>query len=225
MSTYRMHALIPIVFDIEDKTYSLTDSIEQIHKIVKINHSESTIMKSLLYNSAGALSLHNHPTIPIKDKNNKTRFINLAEVDIMRDRTRGILKFNSFRRHLGLKPILNFNELSESELLKRVYKNNIEDIDYQVGLLCEEKMMNCAFGETTNAVFTVLVQRRMESDRFFTDDYNEETYTEEGMRIINECTMNDIIERHYGVLYETKINNPFFNWTGGHVHNDSFKFI
>ena len=36
MSTYRMHALIPIVFDIEDKTYSLTDSIEQIHKIEKL---------------------------------------------------------------------------------------------------------------------------------------------------------------------------------------------
>ena len=42
------------------------------------------------------------------------------------------------------------------------------------------------------------VFRRLEADRFFTTNFNSETYTEEGLKWVNTTeTLNDVIDRHF----------------------------
>ena len=40
-----------------------------------------------------------------------------------------------------------------------------------------------------------MAARRLQSDRFFTDDYTPETYTPEGLEWIDATTMGDVIRR------------------------------
>ncbi|KAK9822471.1 hypothetical protein WJX81_006263 [Elliptochloris bilobata] len=65
---------------------------------------------------------------------------NMAVVDILRDRERGMVHYNQARRQYGLKALADFEDISDDpkvvEAIKSVY-NNIEDVDYMVGCLAE----------------------------------------------------------------------------------------
>ena len=54
-----------------------------------------------------------------------------------------------------------------------------------------------------------MAARRLQSDRFFTDDYTPETYTPEGLAWIEATTMGDVIRRTYPQL--TPPENPFLH--------------
>lgn len=44
-----------------------------------------------------------------------------------------------------------------------------------------------------------MASRRLEGDRFFTEDFNEETYTAAGLKLVEEVTsMRDVLNRHFG---------------------------
>jgi hypothetical protein len=62
----------------------------------------------------GALSLFNHPqflqNLPMPRLNTKTNLLDVAALDILRDRERGIPRFNEFRRQLGLKQLASFDD-------------------------------------------------------------------------------------------------------------------
>lgn len=50
--------------------------------------------------------------------------------------------------------------------------------------------------------------RRLEADRFFTSNYNEETYTKKGLEWVNTTeSLKDVIDRHYPELSETWMNS------------------
>jgi hypothetical protein len=45
-----------------------------------------------------------------------------------------------------------------------------------------------------------MASRRLKSDRFFTTNFNEETYTKAGMDWIRDNTMLTVLRRHYPEL-------------------------
>ncbi|KAK7391833.1 hypothetical protein VNO78_20256 [Psophocarpus tetragonolobus] len=46
-----------------------------------------------------------------------------------------------------------------------------------------------------------MASRRLEADRFFTSNYNEETYTKTGLAWVNSTeTLKDVLDRHYSGL-------------------------
>ena len=59
--------------------------------------------------------------------------IDMAAIDVLRDRERGVPRYNEFRRQIGLKPITSFEQLSSDPQLvadlKALYNNDIEMID------------------------------------------------------------------------------------------------
>ena len=78
------------------------------------------MMKSQLAWPCGGLYSYNYPNayrnVAVTDEkgNNlhESKNIDLAAIDLFRDRERGILKFNEFRRQLNLKPYRTWMELT-----------------------------------------------------------------------------------------------------------------
>ena len=50
--------------------------------------------------------------------------------------------------------------------------------------------------------------RRLEADRFFTSNFNEETYTKKGLEWVNNTeSLKDVLKRHYPGMVEKWMNS------------------
>ena len=69
-------------------------------------------------------------------QDNGDRF-DLGTIDILRDRERGVPRYNRFRRLLHKPPVRSFEELTDvpewADEIKRVYNNDLEKVDTMVG--------------------------------------------------------------------------------------------
>ena len=113
------------------------------------------------------------------------RILDLAAVDILRDRERGVPRYNEFRKLIHMPPARSFEQLTDNpkwaEELRRVYNNDIDSVDLMVGMLAESpRPAGFGFGETAFRIFLLMAPRRLKSDRFFTVDYTPEVYTQTG---------------------------------------------
>jgi hypothetical protein len=64
-------------------------------------------------------------------------------------------------------------------------------------------------------IFILNASRRLQADRFYTDDYREEVYTKEGMAWVDASSLKNVILRHYPELEATglgNITNAFEPW-------------
>jgi hypothetical protein len=150
-------------------------------------------------------------------------FFDLGTVDIVRARERGVPRYNEFRRQLGLNPIRSFDDLTDNPKalanLRAVYggpPDKVEDLDLLIGTLAEaERPTNFGFGETVFQIFIVSASRRLQADRVYTDCYNDDVYTPEGLRWIDQTDLKTVILRHYPELADTglaNIKNAFEPW-------------
>ncbi|CAN4086647.1 unnamed protein product [Withania somnifera] len=109
---------------------------------------------------------------------------------IYRDRERGIPRYNEFEGICLMVPINKWEDLTDDEevieALQEVYGNDVEKLDLQVGLHAEKKIKGFAISETAFFIFLLIASRRLEADRFFTTDFNSQTYTEKGFEWVNK---------------------------------------
>jgi alpha-dioxygenase len=82
-------------------------------------------MRSFLRYPCGALTLFNYPAtmrdLPITDSNGAQlpdRNVDLAALDIWRDRERGIPRYNDFRRQLNMLPMKNWKQLTGGDQVR-----------------------------------------------------------------------------------------------------------
>lgn len=226
VSVYRMHPLLPNSWEVKSMATGekLADyEMNQVRNAGARQVLEKHGMKDILFTMGEehpfSLTLNNYPKfiqnidIPIFGK------MDMGTVDILRDRERGIPRFNNFRRFLRMKPISSFEELTTDPVLlaklKKVY-SNVEQIDALVGTLAEGSRPDCyGFGETLFQVFTVMATRRLQADRFYTTDYNAGTYTQEGLDWIENNSMKSVLLRHFPELAQTGLaeaKNAFYPW-------------
>ena len=165
------------------------------------------------------MRLHNFPkTLQNLVKDDGERF-DLGTVDILRDRERGVPRYNQFRRLLRKPAVTSFEELTGdtalAQELREVYGGDLEKVDTMVGLYAEPLPEGFGFSETAFRIFVVMASRRLKSDRFFTADYTPEMYTPEGMQWIRAYGMFDVIRRHVPQVAEAfkGVENPFAPWT------------
>jgi hypothetical protein len=152
----------------------------------------------------GAVRLHNYPrALQNLVQDNGERF-DLAAVDILRDRERGVPRYNRFRRLLHNRPVKSFDEISDNPEwnaeMKRVYNGDLEQVDTMVGLMAEPLPAGFGFSETAFRIFLLMASRRLKSDRFLSKDYRPEIYTKEGIAWVEETRMIDVIARHFPAL-------------------------
>ena len=68
-----------------------------------------------------------------------------------------------------------------AEQIRQLYRDDIDRVDLLVGMYAEPLPPGFAFSDTALRVFILMATRRLNSDRFFTDDFRAEVYTPEGM--------------------------------------------
>lgn len=236
VSVYRMHPLLPDSIQFrrlsDDKlmgTIKLEEMLrEKSHPIIAGKDlSIPDIFYSMGIAHPGALVLQNYPeflrklTIPPGEAPNASKneeVVDLGAIDVLRDRERGVPRYNEFRRLLRLQPFSSFDEMTDSPELARelreIYDNEVESVDLLVGTLAEKPLEGFGISETAFRIFLLMAPRRLRSDRFFTDDYTPRIYSQAGLDWINNNDMTSVLIRHYpqlkSKLWRTK--NPFKPW-------------
>ena len=222
---YRMHPLMPdaltmrsLATDEEIETLSLPDLSGRKTPAVLNRIGLVDLYYSFGRSHPGAITLHNYPRHLQDLTRDDGEHLDLAAVDIFRDRERGVPRYNMFRRLLHKEPVTSFEALTDNpvwrEEIRRVYGNDIEKVDLMTGLYAEPLPPGFGFSDTAFRIFVLMASRRLKSDRFFTDDYRAELYTATGLRYINETTMRDVLMRHHPELAPVlgDLDNAFKPW-------------
>jgi hypothetical protein len=169
----------------------------------------------------GAITLRNFPNTLRRFMRLDGTVIDLATIDIVRDRERGIPKYNEFRRNLRMPAPATFEEMTgrsgDDELvqtLKAVYEGDVERVDLMVGMFAEPLPRGFGFSDTAFRIFVLMASRRLKSDRFFTVDYRPEIYTQFGLDWIADTTMKTLLLRHFPELGRSLegVENAFAPW-------------
>jgi hypothetical protein len=178
-------------------------------------------MGDLLYSFGtshpGAITLHNFPRFLQHFDRADGTLTDLAAIDVLRVRERGVPRYNEFRRLLHLKPFDTFEEMADTpehaDELRRIY-GDVERVDAMIGMYAEKKPKGFGFSDTAFRIFILMASRRLESDRFFTRDYRPEVYTREGIDWVESTSMRTLLLRHYPELGPALegVANPFAPW-------------
>lgn len=224
VAVYRMHPLIPDDFlfrsladDQVIAEHELTDlTVEHVRERLSELPMDD-IFYSFGRSHPGALILHNFPRHLQQLQRADGELVDLAAIDILRERERGVPRYNEFRRLFRLKPASSFEELTDNptwaEELREIY-GDVEQVDLAIGLYAESKPPGFGFSDTAFRVFILMASRRLESDRFFTRDFRPEIYTEAGMAWVKANTMRTVLLRHFPSLEPALrgVANPFAPW-------------
>jgi hypothetical protein len=173
-------------------------------------------MTDLLYSFGtqppGFVSLHNYPRHMQEFMRPDGRLQDLAATDVLRSRELGVPRYNDFRRLLHLEPVSSFEELTDNpewaREIREVYDGDLEKVDLQVGMYAERRPAGFAFSDTAFRIFVLMASRRLNSDRFFTDYYTPEVYTQAGLDWINDSSMKTVLLRHYPGLRPALVDTP-----------------
>ncbi len=235
VEVYRLHSLLPEVLQLRRRGQpGIAEEVpfpETRHR-GSVRLTQLYPMSDLFYSFGnqhpGALVLNNFPRFMQELSVPGNSFFDMGTVDIVRARERGVPRYNEFRHQLGLNPIRSFDDLTDDlevrRNLKSVYGNtpqSVDRLDLLIGTLAEDPQKRpngFGFGETLFQIFILNASRRLQADRFYTDSYNEDVYTPEGLRWIDQTDLRTVILRHYPELADTglaNIKNAFEPWDEG----------
>ncbi|KAI1881096.1 hypothetical protein JX265_001336 [Neoarthrinium moseri] len=228
VSVYRLHPLIPddiAFFKVQSGAHAITKPIKSVafdearSPFEKDDISFADAFYSFGINFPGAITHHNTPGF-LRDLHLPDgRHLDMGTVDILRDRERGVPRYNQFRRLFHMPPAKNFLDLTGgdkklAEQVSAVYDGKIELVDLLVGCLCEPLPKGFGFSDTAFRVFILMASRRLKSDRFIAGQWNTETYTQEGLAWVQNNTMVDVLCRHFPELRPALngVDNAFAPW-------------
>jgi len=224
VAVYRMHPLIPDDYSLRaaaDNHEIASHTFPEIAGTHTHEVLDAVPMADLLYSFAtehpGAIGLHNFPKHLQHFVKPDGSVLDLAAVDILRSRERGVPRHNEFRRRFHLAPARRFEDFSDDPSvvadLRRIY-GDPEDVDLMIGLYAEAPPKGFAFSDTAFRVFILMASRRLKSDRFFTYDYRPEVYSREGLAWIADNTMATVLARNFPALAPRLegVTNAFAPW-------------
>jgi|GEM_PF-590208 len=223
---YRLHSLLPEKLRLQ--TAGLGQAVDEVPfaatrqagsaKVVQ-EHGMANLLYSFGNQNPGQLTLNNYPRFMQELSMPGNPLFDLGAVDILRARERGIPRYNEFRRQLGLNPIQHVSDLTDdADAIARITElyDDVEDIDLMVGTLAEgTRPTGFGFGETMFQIFILNASRRLQADRFYTDMYNADVYTQEGLDWVDAASLKSVLLRHYPELESTglgNITNAFEPW-------------
>jgi hypothetical protein len=226
VSVYRMHPLLPDEIEIRSlSTGELLKSLtfpQTAFKEAATVIDDRVRVEDVLYtfgtSHPGAITLHNYPRFLQDLTKPDGRRFDVAAVDILRDRERGVPRYNEFRKYLRMPRVKSFKALTKNKRwaqeISDLYDGDIDRVDLMVGLFAENPPKGFGFSDTAFRIFILMASRRLKSDRFFTTDYNAKVYTQVGMDWINTNDMSSVLLRHYPELTPALrgVKNPFAPW-------------
>ena len=228
VSVYRMHPLLPDHIAVRpidgnpcDKNFTIPLSKLTLKKAEKQleKFGIANWINTFGFARAGHLVFNNYPDFLTNITLRDGRTVNVAVMDVVRDRERLGIRYNELRRQLRLEPLTSFADLSvtksEERKLAKIYENNIELLDVFVGLMAETNWpTGYGFSTTAFHIFVIMASRRLETDRFYKEYYNADVYTPFGIDYVTKTDFKAILLRHVPSLARTLANvtNVFAPW-------------
>ena len=127
VTVYRLHALVPDLIEYRDLQKDANQIQNKIPVIETFQGKATDAMRSRgLSNWAlsmgrqrlGLLALQNHPrflqNVKMGRLESATQMIDVAALDLIRDRERGVPRFNEFRRQYGLRQLSSFDDFIDA---------------------------------------------------------------------------------------------------------------
>ncbi len=128
VTVYRLHPLVPDLMEFRD--WQEPNAIQAKVPVVESFRGAATQamtdgglanwMLSMGRQRLGALTLQNHPqflqNLEMPRLTSPTQTIDVAALDVLRDRQRGIPRFNEFRRQYGLRQLTSFDDFVDARL-------------------------------------------------------------------------------------------------------------
>jgi heme peroxidase len=225
VAVYRMHPLMPDQLTLRSLAGGGVLETRELPEIAG-RHTPGVCdrisMPDLFYSFGvshpGAITLHNYPKHLQNLRSDSGERLDVAAIDILRDRERGVPRYNQFRRLIHKPAVKSFDELTDNtewrNQIRAVYGNDLEAVDLMTGLFAEPLPDGFGFSETAFRIFILMASRRLKSDRFFTNDWTAQTYTEFGLEYIKQNTMRSVLKRHYPAVAPALagVENPFHPW-------------
>jgi Animal haem peroxidase len=231
VSVYRLHGLMPDsirLHRVKDGSFVREWNVVDLLNEKVLNALDGGLtMDDVCYSfgiaNPGAVVLHNYPKFlrelkrPQADAPGGYLLLDLAAVDVLRDRERGVPRYNDFRKLLRLPRRRTFDEITSNKEwareLEDVYKD-VDRVDLMVGMYAEDFPKGFGFSDTAFRIFILMASRRLESDRFFTTDYTAKVYTQTGLDWIDANNMSSLLLRHFpGVSPALRqVKNAFAPW-------------
>jgi hypothetical protein len=210
-SVYRMHPLIPDdwdFFSVESGKHLEHRYFTELQGHYTRDFMDRMEMGDMWYSfgmaSAGAVCLHNYPNALRELTRVDGQITDLAALDIVRDRERGVPRYNDFREALRMPRRKSIDEITPNQRwakeISEVYNGDVDSVDLQIGMQAEKPPKGFGFSDTAFRIFVLMASRRLKSDRFFTDDFRPEVYTQVGYDWVNRTSMKDVLLRHYPEL-------------------------
>ena len=224
-AVYRLHPLIPDDWEIRSHR---TDALVAEDEFTNLQgrgtrdfvseHGWSDLFYSFGVAHPGAITLHNHPRALMDLVRLNGDRVDLGTLDILRDRERGVARYNDFREKLRKPRVKKFADICDNAAwakeIEDVYDGDLDAVDLQVGLLAETPPKGFGFSDTAFRIFILMASRRLKSDRFFTRDFTPEVYSPEGLEWVQKSTMATVLLRHHPELAPALegVENAFAPW-------------
>ncbi len=225
VAVYRMHPLVPddyllrqLTDDQVTRECSFGDIADANTHALLGDHGFADLLYSFGVAHPGAITLRNYPNSLRQLTMHDGTLIDLAAIDVLRTRERGVPRYNRFRQLLHLSPCASFEELTDDpelrEELRRLYDDDIDRVDTVVGMYAERPPRGFGFSDTAFRIFVLMASRRLKSDRYFTSDFRPEIYTQAGMDWIAANDMRTVLLRHAPELEPSLrgVDNAFAPW-------------
>lgn len=187
---------------------------------------DGTTLADIVYtfgvHNPGAVTLRNFPNWMRRFRRGNGQqleeVIDLAAVDILRDRERGVPRYNRFLDLFHKPRVASFEQMTDDPELARTLREvygHPDKVDPMVGLYAEKPPEGFGFSDTAFHVFILMASRRLKSDRLFTSDYTPAVYTQPGIDWIENNTMITVLLRHVPELTPAlrRATNAFAPWT------------
>ncbi len=142
INAYRLHPMLPDVIEFRDLRRDPNAVATKVTVVDTVRGKATGVMRqrgianwalTLGRQRGGALRLHNHPlflqNLVMPRIKSSTGRVDVLALDIIRDRERGIPRYNEFRRQYGLKQLTSFDDFIDPRFPKespqRVEQQNI----------------------------------------------------------------------------------------------------
>lgn len=189
---YRWHGLVPDTITIAGETYG--------HQDFRVNNS---LLESV--GLAGAVTAASSEAAGKIGLKNVPSFLMPAEYAMIKmGRDFRLQSYNAYRMHFGLDALPSFDELTDDpdlrDKLKNLYANDINAVEFVIGLFAQKRESGPLFGDLLNAMVAYDAFTQIYTNPLLSKNvYTPATYTPYGLEVINQTnTVQDLVDRNVG---------------------------
>ncbi|MFV2060025.1 MAG: cytochrome P450 [Gammaproteobacteria bacterium] len=197
---YRWHSMVPEIFTVGNLSLKQDEFRSNTPLVTKLG--VGTVISAASRQTAGRIGLYNSPDLFFEPIPIGTDQRSVMERTIDMARNAKLQSFNDYRDAFSLPRLKQFEELTDDiELqieLKNLYNNDIDELEWHVGIFAEKHLPNAMFGELmTHMVAYDAFTHALTNPLLSKNVFNKATFSETGLSIINNTNkLEDIIKRN-----------------------------